>query len=283
MAERFRKRYREKTAPSYVEEDYKKKLDPARGGNKEVKKLAKLWYKEVLKPEAALGSKAVLLSNDAILYFLIGLGIVLLLSLIFASISFNDLFNEDIPGLTEGKRKTYAVVSIVIVTMCVTLIISYYFIIRWTAKWTNIILFTVSAGLFAYIHNELSNLDTYDPRPNQIPSEAQTIANITLAGAIISGIATLIFLGFAVQTTPEEDTMQLVLEKTEREREENILKRIRKHQDEAIEEQKEKWEKAKLNEQQKNAVMDQALKLYLEKIKKEKKDKDEKEKTEEKK
>ena len=29
MADRFRKRYKEKTAPSYEAEDYKKKLDPA--------------------------------------------------------------------------------------------------------------------------------------------------------------------------------------------------------------------------------------------------------------
>ena len=169
-------------------------------------------------------------------------------------------------------------ISIIIVTMCVTLVISYYFILFYSPKWTNIILFAVSTGLFSYIHSDLSNLDTYTPRPTEIPDEAKTIINITLAGAIFCGLATLLFLGFALQTTPEEDAMNLVLEKNEREREEKLLKRIRMHQDEAIDEQRAKWEAAKLSEQQKGAVMDQALKLYLEKSKKDKKEDKDKDK-----
>ena len=135
---------------------------------------------------------------------------------------------------------------------------------------TNIVLFGASTILFAIIYNNVNNADNYKNNPVDIPDEAKTISRITLAGAVISGIAALVFLGIAIQATPEEDVMKLVLEKNEQERDANILKKIREHQDEAVRSQQLKWEQEKLNNSQKGAVMDQAIKLYLDKNKKEK-------------
>ena len=77
--------------------------------------------------------------------------------------------------------------------------------------------------------------------------------------------------------------MKLVLEKNEQERDANILKKIREHQDEAVRSQQLKWEQEKLNNSQKGAVMDQAIKMMLDKNKKEEPKKEETKKEETKK
>lgn len=271
MADRFRKRYKEKTPSSFESEEYKKKLDPTRGSSseqKKIKKLARLYYKEVLKPEEAFGTKAALYSDTTVRNLIVFLVLFLIAIITISSISYSELRNNNIPTLESSE--IYSTLSIVIVTMTVTLLLNYFFILKVSAKVTNIVLFGASTILFAIIYNNVNNADNYKNNPVDIPDEAKTISRITLAGAVISGIAALVFLGIAIQATPEEDVMKLVLEKNEQERDANILKKIREHQDEAVRSQQLKWEQEKLNNSQKGAVMDQAIKLYLDKNKKEK-------------
>lgn len=270
MADRFRKRYKEKTPSSYESEEYKKKLDPTRGSSyeqKKIKKLARLWYKEVLKPEDAFGTKVAVFSEYKVKLLFWGLIVVLVTIVGLSFGSYYKLRNKGVPNLNNSE--TYSIYSIIIITMTLTIALNYAIILSFSAKWTNIVLFIVSACFFSVIHNDIINVDNYSPVPQDgIPDES--ISLITLFGAVFSGVAALVFLGIAAQFTPEEDVMNLVVEKNERERDANILKKIREHQDEAVRSQQLKWEQEKLNNSQKGAVMDQAIKMMLDKNKKEK-------------
>lgn len=256
MAERFRKRYREKTAPQYDEESYKKKLDPTRDESRAEKKkmqyYANLWYKEVLNTEQAFGKGTTVFTNTNLQYLVIFLGIILITLIVISSLVYNKFYDNEI------FSKKFLALSTVVVTSVVTLTLNYFLLLSIPAKWINVILFIVTAAIFGYLNGQIKDLNS-----EEFSDVLDDTEKLTVAGLGIAAFSALMFGGIAAMSTPEENVMSLITEKNEREREANILKRIRKHQDEAIEHQRGLWDKAKLDQSQKGQVIDKALQLYL--------------------
>ena len=247
MAERFRQQYK-KTLKYDKQKDY----DPDEKA-KLIKKLSNRFKKKYIYPELAFGQDYNV-DNVYVKYKIAAFLFFILVIAILATVGFIQVRNLD-----DYKIENNIFIAIMSVSWFA--LVTMLFLVFNKTRELNITLFVLIVALSGYLTSRLnSDLYTKDQK-----SGTKTASNITIAVNVFGGILLVYLLYYYARKDPTEEILDLRKEKEDRAKRDKLIEQIRKAQKDAVEQEKEEWEKNNIKSTDRLKIIDDAFKALKEK------------------
>lgn len=253
MAERFREKYKKS-----LKYEKRKEYDPEERG-KLVKKLSNRFQKKYFFPELAFGQEYNVDNEYAkykIAFFLLTILIIAILSTI---------------GYTQiREKKDYKTENDILITiMSVTwfVLFTMTFLLFDKTREFNILLFVLIVTLSGYLTSRF-NSDLYTKNDKE---DIKNTNDIIIVINVFGGLLLVYLLYYYARKDPTDEILSLRKEKEDRTKRDKLFEQIRKAQKDAVEQEKNEWDKANLKSNERLKIIDDAIKAYKEKEKKQEK------------